>query len=46
MPYTVSKMGDMYAIIRNADGKVVGKSKTKQKADASVRARMSGEKKK
>lgn len=46
MPYTIKPIGSLFAIIRNADGKVVGKSTTKEKAEASVRARMSGENKK
>jgi|1186.fasta_scaffold106670_2 hypothetical protein len=44
MPYSVRKRGKGYAIIRKSDGKTVGKSKTKKKAKASVRARMAGEK--
>lgn len=43
MPYDVKPLNGKFAIIRKADGVVVGHSDTKQKALASVRARMSGE---
>lgn len=46
MPYTVKKQGTKYAIVRKTDGKVVGTSTSKAKAQASIRARMSGEAKK
>lgn len=43
MPYHVRKAGSKYEIVRKEDGKVVGTSNSRQKAQASVRARMSGE---
>jgi hypothetical protein len=43
MPYEVKKQGGQWAIIRKTDGKVVGHSDSKAKAEASVRARMAGE---
>lgn len=43
MPYRVRKQGDSFAIVRSSDGKVVGHSATRAKAEASVRARMAGE---
>jgi hypothetical protein len=43
VPYSVRPINGAWAIIRKADGVVVGHSTTKDKADASVRARMSGE---
>lgn len=43
MPYTVRRDGDRWAIVRKTDGKVVGRSDSKAAAEASVRARMSGE---
>lgn len=46
MPYDIAKHGNQWYIIRRADGKVVGKSDSKVKAEASIRARMSGESKK
>jgi hypothetical protein len=46
MPYSVRPIAGRWAIIRKADGKVVGHSDTKQKAEGSVRARMSAEPKK
>lgn len=45
MPYHVRKKGSYWLIVRDSGGKVVGKSKTKKNAEASIRARMSGEKK-
>jgi len=39
MPYNVEKMGSKYAIVKPKNGKVVGKSDTKEKAKASIRAR-------
>lgn len=47
MPYKVQKQGLWWLILKiNADGSttVVGKSKTKEKAEASVRARYANEK--
>lgn len=46
MPYSVKKAGSKYQIVRKTDGKVVGTSTSKAKAQASIRARMSGEAKK
>lgn len=46
MPYSVKKQGAKWAIVRKTDGKVVGTSTSKKMAEASVRARMSGEAKK
>lgn len=46
MPYAVKKRGTKFAIVRKADGKVVGTSTSKAKAQASIRARMAGENKK
>jgi hypothetical protein len=46
VPYTVRQRGKKWQIVRKADGTVVGTSTSKQKAQASVRARMAGEKKK
>lgn len=43
MPYTIKKVGSKYKIIRKTDGKTVGTSDTKAKAQASVRARYAGE---
>jgi hypothetical protein len=43
MPYSVRKQGDQWAIVRKDDGKVVGHSDSKAKAEASVRARMASE---
>lgn len=44
MPYDIKKQGaNKYAIVRKTDGKVVGTSTTKAKAEASIRARMAGE---
>lgn len=44
MPYRIEKRGSKYAIINKNTGKTVGKSTTKAKAEASVRARYAGEK--
>jgi hypothetical protein len=46
VPYTVKAQGKKWAIVRKADGKVVGTSESKKMAEASVRARMAGENKK
>lgn len=46
MPYTTKKLDGKTAIIRKDTGKVVGKSDTKAKAEASIRARYMGEHKK
>lgn len=43
MPYTVRKKGTKWEIIRKTDGKVVGTSDSKKKAEASVRARYANE---
>ena len=43
MPYNVKKEGDKFAIVKSSTGEVVGKSDTRKKANASVRARMMGE---
>lgn len=43
MPYSVRKAKTGYDIVRKTDGKTVGHSDTKAKADASVRARLAGE---
>ena len=44
MPYTITQTGANEWTIRNREsGKVVGRSKTKKDAEASVRARMAGE---
>jgi hypothetical protein len=47
MPYKIVKKGGPrpWKIVRVADGKIVGSSKTKAKAQASVRARYAGEEK-
>jgi len=42
MPYKVSKSGKGYRIVNKKTGKTVGHSKTKAKAQASVRARNAG----
>lgn len=49
MPYSIRNTGKgqrPVQIIRKADGKVVGTSVSKAKAEASVRARMAGEERK
>lgn len=46
MPYTIRQRGKKWQIVRKSDGSVVGSSDSKQKAQASIRARMAGEKKK
>ena len=46
MPYTIKKQGSQWVIIKSDTGKVVGHSSTKEKAQASVRARYAGENKK
>jgi len=43
MPYIIRKVGDKWKIIRKSNGTVAGTSDSKQKAEASVRARMAGE---
>lgn len=48
MPYEIEKRGDgpkPWKIIRKRDGKVVGSSSSKTQAQASVRARHAGERK-
>jgi len=42
MPYKIEKRGDKYAIVKKDTGKVVGTSDTREKAEASARARMAG----
>ena len=44
MPYQVKKRGSKYAIVNKKTGRTVGKSTTKKKAKASVRARMASHK--
>ncbi len=44
MPYRVEKRGTKYAIVNRNTGQTVGKSSTKKKAEASIRARMAGHK--
>ena len=49
MPYTTKYVDGEdrpWKIVRISDRKIVGSSKTKKKAEASIRARMSGEKNK
>lgn len=46
MPYAIRKSGPKYQIVRKDTGKVVGTSTTRAKAQASIRARYAGEKKK
>lgn len=46
MPYQIKKQGRRWLIVRKADGKVVGRSYSRAKAEASVRARYAGERKK
>ena len=43
MPYKVVKQGGRWAIVKPDTGKVVGHSSSKEKAMASVRARLAGE---
>lgn len=43
MPYTVVKRGSKWAIVRKDTGRTVGMSTSKEKAQASVRARMANE---
>jgi hypothetical protein len=43
MPYRTRKQGGKVLIIRERDGRVVGSSTSQKKANASVRARMAGE---
>lgn len=43
MPYKITKSGAKFQIIRKTDGKVVGTSDSKAKAESSVRARLAGE---
>lgn len=44
MPYTVTKKDKKYLIKKKSTDKVVGKSDSKEKAKASVRARFANEK--
>jgi len=49
MPYKVEKRGNSerpYKIINKETGRVVGSSTTREKAQASIRARYAGERKK
>lgn len=47
MPYDIKKAsGGGYDIVRKEDGRKVGHSDTKEKAQASINARYAGEKKK
>ena len=39
MPWNVKKVGNKYAIVKKDTGKIVGHSKTKKMAQASIRAR-------
>lgn len=43
MPYSIRKRGNKYEIIKKDTGEVVGRSTSRAKAEASVRARMAGE---
>ncbi len=43
MPYLIRRQGGKWVIIRKTDNKVVGHSDSKEKAQASVRARYAGE---
>jgi hypothetical protein len=45
MPYTIRRQGGPkpWKIIRKDDGRVVGSSDSREKAEASVRARLAGE---
>ena len=43
MPYIIRKNGDKYEIVKEDTGKVVGHSDTKEKAQASIRARYANE---
>lgn len=46
MPYKLRRRNGKVEIVRKADGKVVGRSENYDKAKASIKHRMSGEKKK
>ena len=43
MPYSIRKQGPVYVIVKKDTGKAVGHSSSKQKAEASIRARYAGE---
>ena len=43
MPYRIVKRGEKFAIVNKETGKTVGTSTSKEKAQASVRARLAGE---
>ena len=43
MPWKVKQIGKKFAIVKKNTGKVVGYSTTKDKAEASVRARYAAE---
>jgi len=43
MPYDIQRRGNKFVIIRETDGKVVGTSDSRAKAESSARARMAGE---
>jgi hypothetical protein len=46
VPYSIRKSGSKYQIVKKDTGKVVGTSDTREKAQASIRARYAGENKK
>jgi hypothetical protein len=43
MPYHIERHGKKFNIVRDTDGKVVGSSDTREKAESSIRARLAGE---
>ena len=43
MPYHIEKQKGKFAIVNEKTGKVVGKSKTRENAKSSIRARMRAE---
>lgn len=45
MPYHIEDRDGKYYIVRSDTGKVVGKSTSRKKAEASIRARYAGENK-
>ncbi len=46
MPYNIREKGKKFEIVRKEDGKVVGISDTREKAERSIGYRMQGEAKK
>lgn len=38
MPYSVSKRGNSYVVVKDSDGKVMGRHKTKGKAQKQIAA--------